>query len=159
MRKIIIAGNWKMYKTITQAIELANNLKRELCDIREIELAICPAFICLDQVSDIICESNIALGAQNMYCKDEGAFTGEISPLMLKELGCTYVILGHSERRQYFAETNEFINKKVKAYYFLTFRTGKVLIISKCIQVNFFPFCHYTPPFMFLLFKNVINFS
>lgn len=115
MRKIIIAGNWKMYKTITQAIDLANRLTRELCDIKKVAVAICPPFTCLNEVSDIISESNIALGAQNMHWKDEGAFTGEISPPMLKDVGCKYVILGHSERRQYFAETNELVNKKTKA--------------------------------------------
>jgi triosephosphate isomerase len=115
MRKIIIAGNWKMYKTITQAIELTNGLKRNLFDIEAVEIVVCPPFSCLDHVSEVVLESNIKLGAQNMYWEDEGAFTGEVSPLMLRDLGCEYVILGHSERRQYFSETNETVNKKVKA--------------------------------------------
>ena len=113
MRKIIIAGNWKMNKTISQAIELTNGLKRSLFDIEGVEIVVCPPFSCLDQVSEVISESNIKLGAQNMHWEDEGAFTGEVSPLMLKDLGCKYVILGHSERRQYFFETNETVNKKV----------------------------------------------
>lgn len=104
-----------MYKTISEAIELANGLERNLYNIEGIEVVICPPFSCLDQVSEIIAESNIKLGAQNMHWQEEGAFTGEISPLMLKDLGCKYVILGHSERRQYFQETNEMVNKKVKA--------------------------------------------
>jgi len=115
MRKTIIAGNWKMYKTVTQAIELTNGLKRNLFDIEGVEIVVCPPFSSLDEVSEVILESNIKLGAQNMHWEDEGAFTGEVSPLMLKDLGCKYVILGHSERRQYFSETNEIVNKKVKS--------------------------------------------
>jgi len=115
MRKIIIAGNWKMYKTITQAIELTNGLKRNLYDVEAVEIVVCPPFSCLDQVSEVISDSNIKLGAQNMHWEDEGAYTGEVSPIMLKNLGCQYVILGHSERRQYFQETNEIVNKKVKS--------------------------------------------
>lgn len=115
MRKIIIAGNWKMYKTVSEAIELANSLNRNLYNIDGVEVVLCPPFTCLDQVSEIISESNIKLGAQNMHWEKEGAFTGEISPLMLKNLGCEYVILGHSERRQYFLETNKIINRKIKS--------------------------------------------
>ncbi|MCM8779817.1 MAG: triose-phosphate isomerase [Candidatus Omnitrophica bacterium] len=117
MRKIIIAGNWKMYKTIPQAIELANGLKRELynLDSEKIEIVICPAFTALSEISEIIADSNIQLGAQDCYFQDEGAFTGEVSPLMLKDAGCRYVIIGHSERRQFFAETNESVNKKLRA--------------------------------------------
>jgi len=115
MRKTIIAGNWKMYKTISEAIELTNGLKRSLYDITDVEIVVCTPFTCLDAVSELIAESNIKLGAQNMYWQEQGAFTGEISPLMLKDLGCKYVIIGHSERRQYFSETNETVNKKVKA--------------------------------------------
>ena len=102
-----------MYKTIGQAIELTNGLKRNLFDIEGVEIVVCPPFSCLDQISEVVSESNIKLGAQNMHWEDEGAFTGEVSPLMLKDLGCKYVILGHSERRQYFFETNETVNKKV----------------------------------------------
>ena len=115
MRKIIIAGNWKMNKTISQAIELTNGLKRNLYDIADIEIVVCPPFNCLDQVSEVVSGSNIKLGAQNMHWEEEGAFTGEVSPLMLKDLGCEYVILGHSERRQYFQETNEIVNKKLRS--------------------------------------------
>ena len=115
MRKTIIAGNWKMYKTISEAIELTNGLKRNLYDIDSIEIVLCTPFTCLDQISELVSETNIKLGAQNMHWEKEGAFTGEISPLMLKELGCKYVIIGHSERRQYFQESNEEVNRKVKA--------------------------------------------
>lgn len=117
MRKTIIAGNWKMYKTIQQAIELANSLKRELynLDSDKIDIVICPVFTALTEVSEVIYESNIQLGAQDIYWQDEGAFTGEVSPEMLKDTGCKFVIIGHSERRQFFGETNETVNKKIKA--------------------------------------------
>ena len=117
MRKTIIAGNWKMYKTVPEAIELANGLKRELFKMegRSIDIVLCPPFTALSEVSEVIAESNIQLGAQNVYWQEEGAFTGEISCKMLKDAGCLYVIIGHSERRQFFHETNESVNKKLKA--------------------------------------------
>jgi len=115
MRKKVIAGNWKMNKTVTEAIELANGLKRELYAIEDIDIILCPPFTALDEVAEIVYESNLKLGAQNMHWEASGAFTGEVSGPMLKNLGCQYVILGHSERRQYFFETNEIVNKKTKA--------------------------------------------
>ncbi|MDP3142738.1 MAG: triose-phosphate isomerase [Candidatus Omnitrophota bacterium] len=115
MRKIIIAGNWKMYKTVLEAIELVNGLKRTLYDISTIEMVVCPPFTALSEVAEVISESPIKLGAQDMYWQKEGAFTGEVSGNMLKDVGCDYVIIGHSERRQYFEETNETVNKKLKA--------------------------------------------
>ncbi|MBU0504103.1 MAG: triose-phosphate isomerase [Candidatus Omnitrophota bacterium] len=117
MRKTIIAGNWKMYKTIPEAIELSNGLKRELfkLDKDAIEIVLCPAYTALSEVAEVVLESNIQLGAQDMYWQDEGAFTGEVSPKMLNDIGCAFVIIGHSERRLYFNETNETVNKKVKA--------------------------------------------
>ncbi|MDO8663206.1 MAG: triose-phosphate isomerase [Candidatus Omnitrophota bacterium] len=117
MRKTIIAGNWKMYKTIKEAIELSNGLKRELfkLDNQDIDVVLCPPFTALSEVYEVITESNIMLGAQNLYWLDEGAFTGEVSGKMLKEAGCNFVIIGHSERRQFFGETNESVNKKIKA--------------------------------------------
>lgn len=115
MRRPIIAGNWKMHKTINEAIELANGLKRNLFDIKDIEIVICAPFTALSEVSEIILESNIQLGAQDMYWENQGAFTGEISGLMLKDAGAKYVIIGHSERRQYFGETDTTVNKKIKA--------------------------------------------
>jgi len=117
MRKTIIAGNWKMYKTIKEAIELANGLKRELfkLDKQGVDVVICPVFTALSEVAEVISESDIMLGGQDLYWQDEGAFTGEVSPLMLKDAGCQYVIVGHSERRQFFNETNETVNKKIKS--------------------------------------------
>ncbi len=117
MRKTIIAGNWKMYKTIKEAIELSNGLKRELfkLDNQGIDIVLCPPFTALSEVYEVITESNIMLGGQDLYWLDEGAFTGEVSGKMLKEAGCNFVIIGHSERRQFFGETNENVNKKIKA--------------------------------------------
>lgn len=115
MRKTIIAGNWKMYKTLKDGLELAVALKRDLYKIENIDIVICPAFTSLAYLADDLEDSNIALGAQDLYWQEEGAFTGEVSGLMLKDAGCRYVIIGHSERRQFFGETNESVNKKIKA--------------------------------------------
>ncbi|MDD5594707.1 MAG: triose-phosphate isomerase [Candidatus Omnitrophica bacterium] len=117
MRKTIIAGNWKMYKTIKEAIELTNGLTRELfkLDSSQIEVVLCPPFTALSEVSEVLAESDIQLGAQDVYWQEEGAFTGEVSCKMLKDAGAKFVIIGHSERRQYFSETNETVNKKLKA--------------------------------------------
>ena len=106
-----------MYKTINEGIELANGLKRELfkVDKETIDVVLCPPFMALSEVSEVLNESGIGLGAQNCYWQDEGAFTGEVSPKMIKDAGCQYVIIGHSERRQFFGETNETVNKKIKA--------------------------------------------
>jgi len=115
MRKIIIAGNWKLNKTPLEAIDLVNLLKRDLNDIDEVDVVVCPPFVALSDIRDILNDSNIRLGAQNVYWEDSGAFTGEISAPMLKALEVQYTIIGHSERRQFFGETNETVNKKIKA--------------------------------------------
>ena len=117
MRKTIIAGNWKMYKTIVEAIELANGLKRELFKLEDgaIDIVLCPPFTALSEVSEVVAESNIGLGGQDIFWEDEGAFTGEVSGRMLKDAGCGYCVIGHSERRQFFGETNESVNKKIRA--------------------------------------------
>ena len=106
-----------MYKTIPEAIELASGLKRELFDIdsEKLEIAICPPYTALSEVAEIVFESNIKLGGQDAHWQEEGAFTGEISVKMLKDAGVEFVIIGHSERRQYFGETNQSVNNKVKA--------------------------------------------
>ena len=115
MRPKIIAGNWKMFKTPEESKELVNGIKSKLTfPLGTSKVIVCPPFTSLSTVQSMITGTSIALGAQNMYLEDEGAFTGEISPKMLLTVGCTYVILGHSERRQYFGETNEFINKKAR---------------------------------------------
>lgn len=115
MRKTIIAGNWKMNKTSFEAIELANSLKRELADIVDVDIVICPVFTSLSDVNDVILETNIDLGAQNLHWEDSGAFTGEVSAPMIKSIGAKYVIIGHSERRQFFGETDQTVNKKIRA--------------------------------------------
>lgn len=115
MRKIIIAGNWKLNKTSREAAVLVEELKREVLDIESVDIVVCPPFTALDEVSDIVLDTNIFLGAQNVYWQDNGAFTGEVSAPMLKDLGVKYVIVGHSERRQYFGETDETVNKRLQA--------------------------------------------
>lgn len=114
-RKIIIAGNWKMNKSVYEAEELTKGITQLLGEISEVDVVICPTFTALKSVGDIITNTNVKLGAQNMHWEAEGAYTGEISSSMLRDLYCHYVILGHSERRTYFGETDEIVNKKVKA--------------------------------------------
>nr|WP_302417625.1 triose-phosphate isomerase [uncultured Romboutsia sp.] len=112
MRKPIIAGNWKMHKTIAQALEFVNEVKDRVNNDK-VEAVICAPFTLLKDLKQATKGTNIKIGAQNMHFEEKGAFTGEISPLMLKELDMDYVVIGHSERRQYFNETDETVNKKV----------------------------------------------
>ena len=114
MRMPLIAGNWKMNTTVSEAVKLVGEMRPLLDPINNVEKVICPPFVSLTALREILKGSSIKLGAQNMYFEEKGAYTGEISSLMLGGL-CEYVILGHSERRQYFGETNEIINKKVRA--------------------------------------------
>jgi triosephosphate isomerase len=116
-RKPIIAGNWKMYKTAAEALALVSALKKELAGVKEldVEAVVCPPFTSLYAVSAILQDSDIKLGAQNVHWEKEGAYTGEVAAPMLKELYVRYAIVGHSERRQYFGETNEGVNKRAKA--------------------------------------------
>jgi triosephosphate isomerase (TIM) len=114
-RKLIIAGNWKMNKTVAEGLSLVNGLKRELANIKEVDIVVCPPFTALSEVSKAIIDSNIRIGAQNMSENNFGAFTGEIAAGMLKEFLVRYVILGHSERRQYQKESDELISKKAQA--------------------------------------------
>ena len=113
-RRILIAGNWKMNKTATEAAALVTEIKRDVFDVDNVDILVCPPFTALAVVGDVIRDSNVSLGAQNMYFEDKGAYTGEVSTTMLKDCGCTHVIIGHSERRTIFNESDETINKKVK---------------------------------------------
>ncbi|PIX23006.1 MAG: triose-phosphate isomerase [Deltaproteobacteria bacterium CG_4_8_14_3_um_filter_45_9] len=113
------AGNWKMNKTVGEALDLVKGLKAAISGVigveGEVEVAVAPPFTALYAVRKEIEGSSIFLAAQNLYWEEKGAFTGEISPLMLKEVGCHYVIIGHSERRQFFGETDETVNRRIKA--------------------------------------------
>ena len=115
-RKIFIAGNWKMNKTAAETAELASALKASLAPFAgKCEIAVCPTFTSLATAVEILKGSNVKVGAQNIHWADNGAYTGEISGAMLKEIGVEYVIIGHSERRQYFGETDETVNQRIKA--------------------------------------------
>lgn len=114
-RKLIIAANWKMNKTVAEALDLVSGLKRELGTVKEVDLVVCPPFTALSEVSKAILDSNLRLGAQNLSEHPQGAYTGEIAAVMLKEFSVRYVILGHSERRQYQKESNELIARKALA--------------------------------------------
>ena len=115
MRKRIIAGNWKMNKTLDESIDLARAIKDKAADVQNVDVILCPPFTNLYSVVDVLKGTNIGVGAQNLHWEAKGAFTGEISADMLRSVGCQYVIIGHSERRQYFGETDETVNKRIKA--------------------------------------------
>lgn len=116
-RKPIIAGNWKMHKTRAAAADLANGIVSKLGTQNKVDVVLCPVLTSLDTVAKAIQGTNIKLGAQNCHWEEQGAYTGEVSPAMLRDAGCAYAIIGHSERRQFFGETDENINKKAKALY------------------------------------------
>lgn len=114
-RRSLIAGNWKMHKTCDEAVRAAQALRRLVADVADVDVMIAPPFTALAQVAAEIAGSRIALGAQNLHWERQGAYTGEIAPGMLVSAGCRYVIIGHSERRQYFGETDQNINLKIAA--------------------------------------------
>ena len=111
MRRPLLAGNWKMNTSLAEGVELVETLIEQLGGIGDRDVVVCPPFTALGALAPLLQETPIALGAQNMHHQAKGAFTGEIAPPMLKELGCAYVILGHSERRQFFGETDEQVFK------------------------------------------------
>ncbi|MEG2381768.1 MAG: triose-phosphate isomerase, partial [Oscillospiraceae bacterium] len=114
MRKKIIAGNWKMNKMPSEAVALVNEMKPLMADAA-CDVVVCPTAVCIPGVVEALNGSNIKVGSQNMHFKENGAYTGELAGNMLKEIGVEYVILGHSERRQYFGETDETVNLRTKA--------------------------------------------
>ena len=115
MRTPFVAGNWKLNKTPDEAEILARCVVDAISGVTGVDVAICPPFTALERVSGVVCCTGIGLGAQNMYWEAEGAFTGEVSAPMLLTCGCEYVILGHSERRQFFGETDDTVNRRLKA--------------------------------------------
>ncbi|AIF44102.1 triose-phosphate isomerase [Virgibacillus sp. SK37] len=115
MRKTVIAGNWKMNKVISEAKSFMDEVVKKAPDSDKVEMIVCPPFPFLSSLVEQAEGTNVMVAAQNMHFEESGAFTGEVSPLMLKDLGVTHVVLGHSERREYFAETDETVNKKVHA--------------------------------------------
>jgi triosephosphate isomerase len=115
MRTPVIAGNWKLFKTIGESVSMVETLKPLVAQRAGVEIVVAPVFTALSRVADALGGSNVRLAAQDCYWEEEGAFTGEVAPKLLKDAGCSYVIIGHSERRQYFGETDETVNKKVKA--------------------------------------------
>jgi triosephosphate isomerase len=133
MRTPIIAGNWKMNTTATEAAELVKAMKKKLNSISGAEKVLCPPFVSLITVSDLIKGTSIKLGAQNMYYERSGAYTGEISPVMLSDL-CEYVILGHSERRAYFGDTDQIVNRKVQAA--LAAHLTPIICVGESLEQN-----------------------
>ena len=115
MRKPLIAGNWKLHKTVAESLDLVQGLKKELSDVNDADIVVAPVFTSLVKVCETLAGSNISVAAQNCYPEKTGAFTGEVSPYLLKDVGCGYVIVGHSERRQIFGETDALINRKIKS--------------------------------------------
>ncbi len=133
MRIPMIAGNWKMNTTVNEAVELVRAMQDELDKVADVDKVICPPFVSLAAASELIKGSSIKLGAQNLFFAEKGAYTGEISPLMVADL-CEFVIIGHSERRQYFNETGEIVNKKIVA----AFKAGlkPILCIGERLEEN-----------------------
>jgi len=115
MRIPVIAGNWKLYKKTGDALDLARELVQRVGDRADIEIIVAPSFTVLGKVSEFLAGSRIVVAGQDCFWEEEGAFTGEVSPGMLVDAGCSHVLIGHSERRQYFGETDDTVNRKVKA--------------------------------------------
>lgn len=115
MRRAVVAGNWKMFKTVQEAVMLVDALKKGLSDVQDREVIVAPPFTALDAVAQHLKSSNILVAGQNLHPKDQGAFTGEISGPMLKAIGCSHVLVGHSERRQFFGETDASVNDRLNA--------------------------------------------
>lgn len=133
MRKPFLAGNWKMHKTIQEAVELVEAIKGPLSEIDSVDSGVCPSFVALPAVAGVLEGTGIKVGAQNMFWEEQGAFTGEVSPLMLAGIA-DMVVIGHSERRQYFGETDETVNKKIKAA--LTHGLLPIVCVGESLEQN-----------------------
>ena len=133
MRTPIVAANWKMHRTVAEAVELTRAVRKALAEVTGVEVVLCPPFTALAAVREAIGPARIGLGAQNMYFEEQGAFTGEISPLMLAEM-CQFVILGHSERRQFFGETDAGVNRKAKAA--LAHNLTPIICVGEALEQN-----------------------
>jgi triosephosphate isomerase len=133
MRIPIIAGNWKMNKTAAQAVDFVRSIRHSLQNIRGVDIVVCPPFVALPAVAELLQATKIGIGAQNMHYEEKGAYTGEVAPDMLAPF-CQYVILGHSERRAYFAETDEMVNKKIKAS--LAHNLTPIVCVGESLEQN-----------------------
>ncbi len=132
MRRLFVAGNWKMNLDHAGAVALAGGLVEEVGSVEEVELAVCPPSVYLEAVAAAVAGSTIGLGAQNMYVEPQGAFTGELAGPMLLDVGCSYVILGHSERRHVFGELDDFVGRKVRAA--LGFGLKPILCVGELLK-------------------------
>ncbi len=115
MRTPVIAGNWKLFKTRSEAVDMVSRLKDLVAAVSGVDIVVAPVFTALDAVAGVVAGSNISVAGQDCFWEEEGAYTGEVAPRLLKDIGCSHVIIGHSERRQYFGETDETVNKKTRA--------------------------------------------
>lgn len=131
-RKKVMAGNWKMHKTVGESVALVEQLREALAEVTGREILVCPPFTALYAVAQALQESNIKVGAQNLYPAEQGAYTGETSPKMILDVGCSHVILGHSERRQYFQESDQFVNEKLKVA--LEYGLKPVLCVGETLE-------------------------
>lgn len=125
MRTPLIAGNWKLFKTLAEATALIDELVPLVNDVKDVEIVVAPVFTAISTVAGVTGKTAIRVAAQDCYWEDDGAFTGEVSPKLLKDAGCSHVIIGHSERRQYFGETDDTVNRKTKA----AIRTGLTVLL------------------------------
>ncbi len=132
MRKPVIAGNWKMFKTVSESLAFLDKIIPGCSDIHRVKIIICPTFLSLASMAERVKGTNICLGAQNIYWEKEGAFTGEISSYLLSELGISYVIIGHSERRGYFQETDKWVNNKIKSA--LNFNLKPIMCVGESLE-------------------------
>ena len=132
MRKPIIAGNWKMHKSVGEAIDFVTRLQNEIGRVQGVEVVVAPSFVALAPIAESLKGGNISLAAQDVFWEDKGAYTGEVSPLMLRDVGCKYAIIGHSERREHFGESDEMVNKKVKAS--LSHALSPIICVGESLQ-------------------------